>query len=92
VTKGLPMSVIIVFPDGTDWFKANWVFLQAKTISARHPVNCRKIAITLIGQIRFACFSIERKPFHDLGKSLATNAFALQDLVQSVMAHACVTF
>ena len=22
------MSVIIVFPDGTDWFKANWVFRQ----------------------------------------------------------------
>lgn len=22
------MSVIIVFPDGTDWFKANWVFQQ----------------------------------------------------------------
>ena len=22
------MSVIILFPDGTDWFKANWVFRQ----------------------------------------------------------------
>jgi hypothetical protein len=22
------MSVIIVFPNGTDWFKANWVFRQ----------------------------------------------------------------
>jgi hypothetical protein len=28
VSKGLPISVIIVFPDGTDWFKANWVFRQ----------------------------------------------------------------
>jgi len=31
------MSVIIVFPDGTDWFKANWVFQQlAHDISDRY--------------------------------------------------------
>jgi hypothetical protein len=30
------MSVIIVFPDGTDWFKANWVFRQlAQDVSDR---------------------------------------------------------
>jgi hypothetical protein len=30
------MSVIIVFPDGTDWFKANWVFRQlAQDLSER---------------------------------------------------------
>ena len=31
------MSVIIVFPDGTDWFKANWVFRQlARDVSDRY--------------------------------------------------------
>ena len=31
------MSVIIVFPDGTDWFKANWVFRQlAHDVSDRY--------------------------------------------------------
>ena len=31
------MSVIIVFPDGTDWFKANWVFRQlAQDVSHRY--------------------------------------------------------
>jgi hypothetical protein len=31
------MSVIIVFPDGTDWFKANWVFRQlALDVSERY--------------------------------------------------------
>lgn len=31
------MSVIIVFPDGTDWFKANWVFRQlAQDVSERY--------------------------------------------------------
>src|SRR5262245_26882704 len=31
------MSVIIVFPDGTDWFKANWVFRQlAHDIRSRY--------------------------------------------------------
>lgn len=31
------MSVIIVFPDGTDWFKANWVFRQlAQDVSQRY--------------------------------------------------------
>lgn len=31
------MSVIIVFPDGTDWFKANWVFRQlAQDVSDRY--------------------------------------------------------
>jgi len=37
LTKGLPMSVIIVFPDGTDWFKGNWVFRQlAHDLSDRY--------------------------------------------------------
>jgi hypothetical protein len=37
VTKGLPMSVIIVFPHGRDWFKANWVFRQlAQDVSDRY--------------------------------------------------------
>ena len=31
------MSVIIVFPDGRDWFKANWVFRQlAQDVSDRY--------------------------------------------------------
>jgi hypothetical protein len=31
------MSVIVVFPDGTDWFKAHWVFRQfAQDVSARY--------------------------------------------------------
>jgi len=31
------MSVIIVFPNGTDWFKANWVFCQlAQDVSSRY--------------------------------------------------------
>jgi len=31
------MSLIIVFPDGTDWFKANWVFRQlAQDVSDRY--------------------------------------------------------
>jgi hypothetical protein len=31
------MSVIIVFSDGTDWFKANWVFRQlARDVSDRY--------------------------------------------------------
>ena len=31
------MSVIIVFPNGTDWFKANWVFRQlAQDATSRH--------------------------------------------------------
>jgi predicted RNA-binding Zn ribbon-like protein len=31
------MSVIIVFPDGTDWFKANWVFRKlAQDVSDRY--------------------------------------------------------
>jgi hypothetical protein len=31
------MSVIIVFPNGTDWFKANWVFRQlAGDVSVRY--------------------------------------------------------
>jgi hypothetical protein len=31
------MSVIIVFPNGRDWFKANWVFRQlAQDITTRH--------------------------------------------------------
>ena len=31
------MSVIVVFPDGTDWFKANWVFRQlADDVSDRY--------------------------------------------------------
>ena len=31
------MSVIIVLPDGTDWFKANWVFRQlAHDVSDRY--------------------------------------------------------
>jgi hypothetical protein len=31
------MSVIILFPDGTDWFKANWVFRQlAQDVSDRY--------------------------------------------------------
>jgi hypothetical protein len=31
------MSVIIVFPDGADWFKANWVFRQlAQDVSERY--------------------------------------------------------
>jgi hypothetical protein len=31
------MSVIIVFPDGPDWFKANWVFRQlARDVSHRY--------------------------------------------------------
>ena len=31
------MSVIIVFPNGTDWFRANWVFRQlAGDVSVRY--------------------------------------------------------
>lgn len=31
------MSVVIVFPDGTEWFKANWVFRQlAQDVSDRY--------------------------------------------------------
>lgn len=31
------MSVLIKFPDGTDWFKANWVFRQlASDVSDRY--------------------------------------------------------
>ena len=31
------MSVIIVFPNGADWFKANWVFRQlAQDVSERY--------------------------------------------------------
>ena len=31
------MSVLIVFPDGSDWFKANWVFRQLKQdVSGRY--------------------------------------------------------
>jgi hypothetical protein len=31
------MSVVIVFPSGTDWFKANWVFRQlAQDVSSRY--------------------------------------------------------
>ena len=40
----------------------------------------------------FACFSIERKSFQDLGESLSAHALAFQDLVKSVMAHPTVTF
>jgi hypothetical protein len=30
------MSVIIVFPNGTDWFNANWVFRLAQDVSSRY--------------------------------------------------------
>ena len=31
------MSVVIVLPNGTDWFKANWVFRQlAQDVSSRY--------------------------------------------------------
>lgn len=34
------MSVIIVFPNGTDWFKANWVFRQlAEDVSKSYPLD-----------------------------------------------------
>jgi hypothetical protein len=34
------MSVIVVFPDGTDWFKANWVFRQlAQDVSDRYSID-----------------------------------------------------
>jgi hypothetical protein len=49
VTKGLPMSVIIVFPDGTDWFKANWVFRQlARDVSDRYSSDtgvCKAVEV-----------------------------------------------
>jgi hypothetical protein len=49
VTKGLPMSVIIVFPDGTDWFKANWVFRQlAQDVSDRYSSDaevCKAVEV-----------------------------------------------
>ncbi len=33
------MSVIIVFPNGTDWFKANWVFRQLVQDVSSHYRN-----------------------------------------------------
>jgi len=43
------MSVIIVFPDGTDWFRANWVFRQlAQDVSDRYSSDsevCRALAV-----------------------------------------------
>jgi hypothetical protein len=43
------MSVIIVFPNGTDWFKANWIFRQlAQDVSNRYMNDadlCRSIEV-----------------------------------------------
>ena len=43
------MSVIIVFPDGTDWFKANWVFRQlAQDVADRYGSDievCKAIEV-----------------------------------------------
>jgi len=43
------MSVIIVFPDGTDWFKANWVFRQlARDVSDRYSSDaelCKAVEV-----------------------------------------------
>lgn len=43
------MSVLIVFPDGPDWFKANWVFRQlAEDVSNRYrsdPEVCKAVEV-----------------------------------------------
>jgi hypothetical protein len=43
------MSVVIVFPDGTDWFKANWVFRQlAQDVSDRYSSDaevCKAVEV-----------------------------------------------
>ena len=43
------MSLIIVFPDGTDWFKANWVFRQlAQDVSDRYSSDaavCKAVEV-----------------------------------------------
>jgi hypothetical protein len=43
------MSVIIVFPDGTDWFRANWVFRQlARDVSDRYSSDaevCKAVEV-----------------------------------------------
>jgi len=43
------MSVNILFPDGTDWFKANWVFRQlARDVSDRYSADadvCKAVEV-----------------------------------------------
>jgi hypothetical protein len=61
VTKDLPMSVIIVFPDGRDWFKANWVFRQlAQDVSDRYSSDAE-----VCKAVEVAALANRRAPHHE---------------------------
>src|ERR1700688_4412511 len=63
VPKGLPMSVIIVFPDGTDWFKANWVFRQlAQDVSDRYSSDAEVCTVVEVAE---ALSALDLKKMND---------------------------
>ena len=57
------MSVIIVFPDGTDWSKANWVFRQlAKDVSYRYSSDAE---VCKAAQVAEALGTLDLKKMND---------------------------